>query len=295
VVEHISRALGDAVRPRPDLTAGGAGAAEGFELTVTRETTRTLAAHVVPVVAAGRGAVLVMHDITSLRLADQIRRDFVANVSHELRTPLTAIKGYVEALLDDPDDGDVRRRFLDIIQRHAHRMERLVRDLLRLAGLEAGQEAVTRAPCDVAALLDGLVADFQPQARAKRQQLTASIAPDVRTVAVDPAKLHDALRNLVENAVAYTPEGGRITITAARDDARLSVSVADTGPGIPPADLERVFERFYRVDQSRAGPGGTGLGLAIVKHLVQAMDGEVAAANRPGGGAVFTLTVPIGN
>jgi two-component system phosphate regulon sensor histidine kinase PhoR len=279
VVEHISRALrGEA--------------AETFELSVMRETSRTLAAHVAPVIAAGRGAVLVMHDITSLRLADQIRRDFVANVSHELRTPLTAIKGYVEALIDDPHDGESRHRFLEIIQRHAGRMERLVQDLLRLARLQAGQETVARAPCDLSALIDGLVGDFKPLAEAKRQRLSASVAAEARIIVADSAKLHDTLRNLVENAVTYTPEGGAIEITAARHDARLQVSVTDTGPGIPPAELARVFERFYRVDRSRAGPGGTGLGLAIVKHLVQLMDGEVTAANRPDGGAVFTVTLP---
>jgi two-component system phosphate regulon sensor histidine kinase PhoR len=281
VVEHISRALrGEA--------------AEAFELSVMRETSRTLAAHVAPVIAAGRGAVLVMHDITSLRLADQIRRDFVANVSHELRTPLTAIKGYVEALIDDPQDVESRHRFLEIIQRHAGRMERLVQDLLRLARLQAGQETVARAPCDLSALIDGLVGDFRPLAEAKRQRLTVSVATEARTIVADSAKLHDTLRNLVENAVTYTPEGGAIEITAARRDARLRVSVTDTGPGIPPAELARVFERFYRVDRSRAGPGGTGLGLAIVKHLVQLMDGEVTAANRPEGGAVFTVTLPLG-
>src|SRR5688572_30882072 len=136
IVDHIGRAL-----------AGQD--TDGLELSVTRDTTRTLVARVTPVVAAGRGAVLVMHDITELRKADLVRRDFVANVSHELRTPLTAIKGYAEALLDDADDADAREKFLDIIHRHATRMERLVKDLLRLARLDAGQEAVELVPCDV--------------------------------------------------------------------------------------------------------------------------------------------------
>ena len=120
-------------------------------------------ARVAPVVAEGRGAVLVLHDITDLKRADQIRRDFVANVSHELRTPLTAIKGYAEALLDDPDDEEARQRFLDIIHRHATRMERLVKDLLRLARLDAGQEAVELAPCDVQAIAGGVVDDLEPR------------------------------------------------------------------------------------------------------------------------------------
>ncbi len=144
---------------------------DGLELSVTRDTTRTLVARVAPVVAAGRGAVLVLHDITELRKADLVRRDFVANVSHELRTPLTAIKGYAEALLDDPDDAEAREKFLDIIHRHATRMERLVKDLLRLARLDAGQETVEIVPCDVEGLLRGIANDFEPIAAQKQQTI----------------------------------------------------------------------------------------------------------------------------
>lgn len=281
IVEHIGRAL-----------AGGETGA--LELSVTRDTTRTLVAQVAPVVTAGRGAVLVMHDITELRKADLIRRDFVANVSHELRTPLTAIKGYAEALIDDPDDADARERFLEIIHRQAERMERLVKDLLRLARLEAGQETVEIAPCDITALVRGIVADFEPTATAKEQTLGATIAPEAAMLRTDAAKLHDIIRNLVENAVNYTPEGGAIDINAAIAGGRFQLSVADTGHGIAPDDLGRVFERFYRVDKSRARPGGTGLGLSIVKHLVQVLEGEVVVENQAQGGALFTVNLPLG-
>jgi two-component system phosphate regulon sensor histidine kinase PhoR len=264
----------------------------GLEMSLSVDPARTLVARVAPVIAAGRGAVLVLHDITDLRRADQIRRDFVANVSHELRTPLTAIKGYAEALLDDPEDADARDRFLEIIHRHASRMERLVKDLLRLARLDAGQEGVERAPCDLEALVGSVVADFDALVAEKRLQLQTSVDAATRTIEADPAKLHDVLRNLVENAVNYTPEDGRIDIGSRANGSRVLLTVADTGPGIPPDDLIRVFERFYRVDRSRARPGGTGLGLAIVKHLVQVMDGEVWAENRPQGGALFTVTRP---
>ena len=264
----------------------------GLELSLALDTTRTLVSRVAPVIAAGRGAVLVLHDITDLRRADQIRRDFVANVSHELRTPLTAIKGYAEALLDDPDDDEARSKFLDIIHRHATRMERLVKDLLRLARLDAGQEVLERAPCDIEALVSSVVGDFDAIVAEKRQRVNTSVDPAARTIEVDPAKLHDVLRNLVENAVNYTPEEGTIEVSSVADGDRFVLSVADTGPGIPPDDLTRVFERFYRVDKSRARPGGTGLGLAIVKHLVQVMDGEVWAENRPQGGALFTVKLP---
>ncbi len=280
IVEHIGRAL-----------AGEE--TEGLELSVTRDTTRTLVARVAPVVAAGRGAVLVLHDITELRKADLIRRDFVANVSHELRTPLTAIKGYAEALLDDPDDADAREKFLDIIHRHATRMERLVKDLLRLARLEAGQETVELVPCDIEGLLRGIANDFEPTAAQKQQTIDTLVAPGAAMLLTDAAKLHDIARNLIENAVNYTPDGGAVDVRAAVVDGRFQLTVSDTGHGIAPDDLARVFERFYRVDKSRTRPGGTGLGLSIVKHLVHVLDGEVTASNLPGGGAQFTVTLPL--
>jgi two-component system phosphate regulon sensor histidine kinase PhoR len=266
---------------------------QGLEFSLVRDVSRTLVARVAPVVSAGRGAVLVLHDITDLRRADQIRRDFVANVSHELRTPLTAIKGYVEALLDEPDDAESRRKFLEIIQRHSARMERLVSDLLRLARIDAGQELAEDAPCDVQALITSLVTDFGKAAHEKRQTVRVQVAPEACHLIVDTAKLHDILRNLIENAVAYTPEDGTIEISAGLKQGRYVINVADNGPGIPEEDLTRVFERFFRVDKSRARPGGTGLGLAIVKNLANVLQGDVVAANRPGGGAVFTLRLPL--
>jgi two-component system phosphate regulon sensor histidine kinase PhoR len=237
--------------------------------------------------------VLVLHDISELRKADQVRRDFVANVSHELRTPLTAIKGYAEALLDDPNDADAREKFLDIIHRHATRMERLVKDLLRLARLDAGQEAVELVPCDIEGLLRGIANDFEPIAAQKQQTIETKVSPEAVTLQTDAAKLHDIARNLVENAVNYTPDGGAIDVSASVKEGRFQLTVSDTGHGIAPDDLARVFERFYRVDKSRTRPGGTGLGLSIVKHLVQVLDGEVTASNQAGGGALFTVTLPL--
>jgi two-component system phosphate regulon sensor histidine kinase PhoR len=265
----------------------------GLELSITRDVTRTLVARVAPVIAAGRGAVLVLHDITDLRRADQIRRDFVANVSHELRTPLTAIKGYSEALMDEVPPEDASQRFLEIIHRHATRMERLVNDLLRLARLDAGQELAEFAQCDVAALIESLMRDFEPAAAAKQQELRFNVSPEACSLVVDPAKLHDILRNLVENAINYTPPKGTIEIEANVVDGKYRLQVRDDGPGIPAEDVTRVFERFYRVDKSRARPGGTGLGLSIVKNLAHVLGGEVTAANRSSGGAEFTVTLPV--
>jgi two-component system phosphate regulon sensor histidine kinase PhoR len=259
----------------------------GQELTLARDPGRTLLTRAAPVTGPSGGAVLVLHDITDLRRADQIRRDFVANVSHELRTPLTAIRGYVEALLDGPADTESTRKFLEIIARHSTRMERLVKDLLRLARLDARQELLETARCDIKQIFSAVTIED------KRQRITVEVIPDARHVDGDPAKLHDIIRNLVENAVNYSPEGSEVRLGAARDNGTYTITVADSGPGIPLEDLTRVFERFYRVDKSRSRPGGTGLGLAIVKHLVELHGGEAVAANRAEGGAVFTIKLPL--
>ena len=265
-----------------------------LELSPARTPGRHLVARAAPVSApAAAGAVLVLHDITDLRRADQVRRDFVANVSHEMRTPLTAIRGYVEALADEPTSPEDRARFLEVIARHAARMERLVKDLLRLAALDAKQELVERAPCPVQGLLAGTVSDLATMIEARRQTVDISVDPSVATIRTDAAKLQDALRNLVENAVNYSPEGRRIRLDARPHDGQIEITVSDEGPGLPEADLERVFERFYRVDKARSREsGGTGLGLSIVKHLVSLLGGRVWAANRPQGGAVFTISLP---
>ena len=229
--------------------------AESLELNLALDRSRTLVAHVAPVVAEGRGAVLVLHDITDLKSADQIRRDFVANVSHELRTPLTAIKGYAEALLDDPEDEEARERFLDIIHRHATRMERLVKDLLRLARLDAGQEAVELAPCDVQAIAGGVVADLDPLVQEKRQHVQVGVPADARMLVADPAKLHDILRNLDR-------ERGELHARRRRDRADHSSfgrTVRDHG------------------ERHRSGPAGTG-SPAGVRALLPC--GQVAGAAR---------------
>ena len=241
----------------------------------------------------------MLHDITDLRRADQIRRDFVANVSHELRTPLTAIRGYVEALLDgDADAGDARR-FLEIIARHTLRMERLVRDLLRLARLDAGQETLERVPCSIE----------QPVRRASRPT-SARMLDDARQQVVDARSIADAADGAGRSRRSCTtrcatcsrtrpttrPRTAPSSMRAAAASADASsITVADEGPGIPEADLPRVFERFYRVDKSRArrDPGGTGLGLAIVKHLVELHGGSGHRARTgPAAGARFTIELP---
>jgi two-component system phosphate regulon sensor histidine kinase PhoR len=263
------------------------------ELTLTREPGRTFLSRAAAVSASGGGgAVLVLHDVTSLRQADQIRRDFVANVSHELRTPLTAIRGYVEAAQDDTSSPADVERFLSIVLRHASGMERIVSDLLRLARLDAHQERIERTTCDVTRLFQDVVTDLTPAIKAKHQRVSVDVGEGGCHAWGDPIKLQEILRNLIENAINYSPEGAGIELRAATAAGTCTITVADSGPGIPVEHLARVFERFYRVDKSRARPGGTGLGLAIVKHLVELHGGTVTAANRPEGGALFTVTVP---
>jgi two-component system phosphate regulon sensor histidine kinase PhoR len=259
-----------------------------------RDPSRTIMATAAPAAGgAEHGVIVVLHDITELRRADQIRRDFVANVSHELRTPLTAIRGYVEALSDGETSAADNRQFLEVIARHTRRMERLVGDLLRLARLDAGQETLQLTACDVATVASGVAGDLAAAAGERGQRVDMAIGPGAERVRADPAKLHDALRNLVANAIAYAPEHTTIRLAAAAADGRVALTVSDEGPGIPDEDLGRVFERFYRVDKSRArDPGGTGLGLAIVKHLVELHGGEVQVENRAEGGARFTITLP---
>jgi two-component system, OmpR family, phosphate regulon sensor histidine kinase PhoR len=271
------------------------------EVSLTSDRDRAFIARVTPVdTPGGRLAVAVLHDVTNLKNADRVRRDFVANVSHELRTPLTAIRGYVEALLDESGLPEETRRFLQVIARNSTRMERLVRDLLRLARIEGGQERVDRTAVPVAALFADVEAELEPFLARRDQRVATDIAEDARVLHADPAKMHDVVRNLLENASAYAPPHSTIRLRARRDESSLVLEVEDEGPGIPEADLNRIFERFYRVDKARARSaddaspeeGGTGLGLAIVKHLVTLHGGTVTARNAPHGGAVFRITIP---
>jgi two-component system phosphate regulon sensor histidine kinase PhoR len=266
---------------------------ESVELAPPRDPSRTVMARAARSSAnEAHGIVLVLHDITELKRVDRIRRDFVANVSHELRTPLTAIRGYVEALAEGDASPEESRRFLDIITRHALRMERLVKDLLRLARLDAGQETLEISACDVRRLVQNTVADLQPSLDGRGQQVEIDIHNDAMSVNADAAKLQDVLRNLITNASAYAPEHTTIRIVSRRDHDAIAIDVIDQGPGLPETELGRVFERFYRVDKSRArDPGGTGLGLAIVKHLMELHDGSVSVKNREEGGAQFTVTL----
>lgn len=240
---------------------------------------RILEAHVVPVRLGpeGQGSLLVLHDITTLRRLEQVRKEFVANVSHELRTPLTSIRGYLETLLDGAlEEPANARRFLEVAHAHTERLSRLVDDLLQLSDLETGRVTLKPAPVALREVVAAVLAIFESQAAAKDLAFLNQVPPELQ-VQADRDRLSQILVNLVDNAVKYTPEGGQITLRATREPRGfVEIQVADTGIGIPSRDLPRVAERFYRVDKTRSRElGGTGLGLAIVKHLVQAHGGEL--------------------
>jgi two-component system, OmpR family, phosphate regulon sensor histidine kinase PhoR len=239
------------------------------------------------------GAVLTFHDVTERHRVERVRRDFVANASHELRTPLTSIRGFVEALEDgamqEPATG---RRFLEKIRVHADRMAGLVSDLLELSRLESGERAPAWQDVAPAEVAEEVAASFAGAAERKGVALHRSDR-GTPTVLSDPDRLRQILENLVENAVKYTPTGGRIDITTgpAADGAELVV--ADDGPGIPAEHLPRIFERFYRVDKARSREiGGTGLGLSIVKHLAEGMGATVRVESQLGRGTRFTVILP---
>jgi two-component system phosphate regulon sensor histidine kinase PhoR len=242
---------------------------------------------------ASAGVVLVFHDITDVRRLEQVRKDFVANVSHELRTPLTAIKGYVEALRDDPKvDPPQRHRFLEIIETHTDRLNMIITDLLLLSKIESGQIPLKEEPVELAPLINRTLGLLSHQIDRKQHKIVLSVPGALPPVLGDEERLGQVFSNLLDNAIKYTPDQGTITITAMINDGMIKVSIEDTGLGIPPKDLPRIFERFYRVDKARSRElGGTGLGLAIVKHLVEAHGGTVFAESS-GQGSRFIVKLP---
>jgi two-component system phosphate regulon sensor histidine kinase PhoR len=241
------------------------------------------------------GTVLVFHDLTRLKQLESARQEFVANVSHELRTPLSLIKGYVETLLDGArDNPEVAAKFLQTIDRNAERLKLLIEDLLTVSELESGRVKLSLQAVPLGPLVAKVFEDFKARAAAKSVKLINQ-APDL-AVSADADRLEQVLGNLVDNAIKYGRAKGAVTVGgSARDGGQVEVFVQDDGPGIPPEALERVFERFYRVDKARSREqGGTGLGLAIVKHIIQNHGGRVWATSEPGRGAAFYFTLAQG-
>jgi len=239
------------------------------------------------------GTILVFHDLTRIKQLERTREEFVANVSHELRTPLSLIKGYVETLLDGArNDPAIAERFLKIIERNTQRLDLLIQDLLTISALESERIKLKLHLVELGPLVEKIFSDLKPPAENKNVELVNQL-PELAATA-DVNRLEQVLANLVDNAIKYGRPQGHVTVGGKKlADGKLEIFVQDDGPGIPPEAIERVFERFYRVDKARSrDQGGTGLGLSIVKHIVQAHGGEVWVKSELGKGATFFFTLP---
>jgi two-component system phosphate regulon sensor histidine kinase PhoR len=241
------------------------------------------------------GAVLLAHDITEVRRLEEVRRDFVANFSHEIRTPLSSILGYVETLLHAaPEDPAQRDDFLQKIQKNAHRLRELASDVLTLSRVEARPDLTDRSSVDVGEVATLSLEAWSERAQQKGLRLETEMDHGPFLVLGDRGLLLTALDNLLQNAITYTPAGGRVALSVRRQGDRVRVAVSDTGVGIPSAYLPRIFERFFRVDRGRSREaGGTGLGLAIVKHVALNHGGSVVATSEEGRGTEVALELPV--
>ncbi len=256
---------------------------------ITRDVTAQIGAEQI----LARQAQWLSNQNESLRELDRLKDEFIGLVTHELRTPLTSIIGYVELLRDARGGKPDANQFADVIQRNAERLLRLVGDLLFLSRIQSGEIATEFHSVDVAGIAANAVEEIRPEAQRKNIGLSLSAAAIPR-FAADPTRLSQLLGNLLSNAVKFTPEGGRIAITLGLDAGQVVLTVADTGIGIPAADTERVFERFFRTAAAtqRAIPG-TGLGLTITKAIVDAHRGTITVDPSPGGGTTFRVSLPM--
>jgi len=240
------------------------------------------------------GAVAVLQDISGLRRLEELRRDFVANVSHELRTPLTSIQAFVEALLDGlVEDPDTQSKYLKVIHDETLRLKRLIHDLLDLSSMESGKTKWQVMPVNIKEITLRVLEKLMPQVKEKSLEIKTEMPEELPPALGNIDRIEQVLINLVHNAIQFTPKGGRIEISGSACGDEIRVNVADTGEGIPEEDLPYIWDRFHKVDKSRArGYGGTGLGLAIVKHIVDAHGGRIEVESEPGKGSTFTFYLP---
>jgi two-component system phosphate regulon sensor histidine kinase PhoR len=244
--------------------------------------------------STSRGAIAILYDVTPQERLERVKRDFIANVSHEFRTPLATIRGYAETLLDGGlEDHRNRRKFVEIIQANGVRLNNIASDLLTLSELEAGRPDPEPGPIPVSDAVHGAMHAVEPAARLRGLALSAGPIPDVYILGYG-IRFEQALLNLLDNAVKFNRENGEVRVEVRPvPESRIEISVSDSGVGIPPDDLSRVFERFYRVDKARSRQvSGTGLGLSIVKHAIEQMNGAIAVESRLGSGTRFTITLP---
>ena len=238
------------------------------------------------------GSLLLVQDLTRTRRLETVRRDFISNLSHELRTPLASLKALTETLQDGAlDDPPAARRFIDQIQVETDALTQMVTELLELSRIESGRLSLELTPVSPRDLL--LSASRRMQLQAERSGLTLRVEcpDDLPRVKIDSQRLEQVLVNLIHNAVKFTRAGGEIALLAEAEPGMIMIAVQDTGIGIPEEDIPRIFERFYRVDKSRAG-SGTGLGLSIAKHIVEAHGGKIWAESVEGHGSSFYFTIP---
>ena len=261
------------------------------------EERREMEVTAVPFPAGKNGAsnaVVLFRDVTQVRQVENMRRDFVANVSHELRTPLSIFRGYLETLLDDPQQPhDELVRILEVMDRHAERLTLLVEDILSLARLEMPGARLDFTEVPLSDFLAGILRDWEKRFAAKAILVTLDAPADLPVLHADEHRLEEVIHNLLDNAVKYSQPEGKIRLRAERAGEAVRISVVDEGVGIPARDLPRIFERFYRADKARSRQiGGTGLGLSIVKHIAQLHGGTVEAASEPGRGATISIVLP---
>jgi two-component system, OmpR family, phosphate regulon sensor histidine kinase PhoR len=293
VIRHASvdRLVMEAIRagePRRESIQMSRGPSEGREMEVSAVPLGENSARM-------GGAVILFRDVTQLQQMEEMRREFVANVSHELRTPLSIFRGYLETLLDDPQQppGELLR-ILEIMERHSDRLNALVEDVLSLARLESPGAELDLSQISLAEFLQEILRDWEKRVEAKQLELRLEAPPDLPKLEADENRLQEIIYNLLDNAVKYSQAGGVITLRAAGEGDRVRISVSDEGIGISENDLPRIFERFYRADKGRSRElGGTGLGLSIVKHIAQLHGGTAEAESEPGQGATISVLLPV--
>ena len=239
------------------------------------------------------GSLLLVQDLTRLRRLETVRRDFISNLSHELRTPLASLKALTETLQDGAlDDPPAARRFIDQIQVETDALTQMVTELLELSRIESGRLSLELKSVAPHELLDSASGRMQLQAERAGLSLRVECADDLPKVKIDSQRLEQVLVNLIHNAVKFTRASGEVVLLAEAGNSEVRFAVRDTGIGIPMEDISRIFERFYRVDKSRAG-SGTGLGLSIAKHIVEAHGGKIWAESVEGRGSTFYFTMPV--